>query len=197
MTGVQTCALPIYTSTYHGLIFVRKDSGIETIRQMKNKRFAFVDKATTAGYLLPLEYFRKNRVKDYKQYFRETYFTGTHEDAIYDVLNRKADVGAAKNTVFDRLAKTDERLSRELVILEKSPDVPENGLALRKDLDDELKRNIREILLTMHRDPKGKEVLRRFGAIRFIPTDDRDYEPVFRYAEAIHLDLSKYDCLNE
>ncbi len=126
--GVEVLARPVSidgTSTYHGLIFVRKDSGIKTPKDMEGKIFAFVDKATTAGYLLPLAYFKKYGIKDYKVYLKERYFTGTHEHAIYDVLNKKADIGAAKNTVFQRLADTDSRITDELVILRRSPDVPE------------------------------------------------------------------------
>ena len=108
---------PDGSSTYHGLIFVRKDSQITNVRGMKGKRFVFVDKATTAGFLLPLAYFKIQGVKDYRAHFKETYFAGTHEDAIYDVLNKKADIGAAKNTVFERLAQADSRILRELEIL--------------------------------------------------------------------------------
>ena len=88
--GVEVLVRPVAldnTSTYYGMIFVRKDSRIRTARDMKGKRFAFVDKATTAGYLLPLDYFHHHGISDYKQYLKETYFTVTHDDAIYDVLN--------------------------------------------------------------------------------------------------------------
>lgn len=180
-------------STYHGLIFVRKDSGIRTAWQMKGKRFAFVDNATTAGYLLPLNYFRENGVADYRTHLREAYFAGTHEDAIYDVLNRKADVGAAKNTVFDRLAASDNRIARDLVILARSPDVPENGLALRADIEEPVRKAIRDALIGMNSDPAGRAVLERFGARRFIPTGDADYGPVRDYARQLHLDLSRDD----
>ncbi len=197
--GVEVIARPLSlngTSTYYGLIFVRKDSGIKSIRQMEGKRFAFVDKATTAGYLLPLAYFKKHG-KNYKTFLKESYLTGTHEDAILDVLNKKADVGAAKNTVYERMAASDERIEKELVILERSPDVPENGLAVRRDLDGSLKRKLKEALLTMHTDPEGVAVLKVFGAQRFIETSNSDYRPVYRYAQEIELTLATYDYINE
>jgi len=184
-------------STYYGVIFVRKDSRIRTANDMKGKRFAFVDKATTAGYLLPLEYFRNNGIAEYKSYFREAYFAGTHEDAIYDVLNRKADVGAAKNTVYQRLANADGRITRDLLILARSPEVPENGLAVRGDIEDSVKNALMTALIDMDKDPAGREVLEAFGARRFIATNDGDYQPVLDYARDARIDLVSYDYRNE
>ncbi len=198
--GVEPVARPEDNdgvSTYYGLIFVRKDSGIKTAKDMKGKTFAFVDRATTAGYLLPLAYFRGNGITDYRTYFKETYFTGTHEDAIYDVINRKADIGSAKNTVFYQLAKTDKRVEDELRILIRSPDVPENGLALRKDIDRSIRKMLGETLLNMHNDMEGRNILKRFGAKRFIPTTDADYKGVYEYIKEINLDLSTYDYMND
>jgi len=94
-------------STYHGLIFVRKDSGIGSLEQMQGKRFAFVDKATTAGYLLPLAYF--NSIKRTTGPSSANTISRDHEDAVYDVSEQKSDIGAAKNTVFNRLAQSDKR----------------------------------------------------------------------------------------
>jgi len=198
--GVEVLARPVApdnTSTYHGLIFVRKDSRIRTARDMKGKRFAFVDKATTAGYLLPLEYFHDNGIPEYKGYLKEAYFTGTHEDAVHDVLNGKADIGAAKNTVFNRLAKENPRIMKELVVLARSPDVPENALALRKGIDASVRDRLKDTLLKMNLDPDGKKVLERFGALRFIETRDEEYDVIVKYAGDIHLNLSTYDYRND
>jgi phosphonate transport system substrate-binding protein len=198
--GVEALARPVAldnTSTYHGLIFVRKDSGIKTFRHMKGKRFAYVDKATTAGYLFPQEYFHQHGISNCGEYLKECYFAGTHEDAIEDVLNKKADIGAAKNTVYNRIAKANPKIREELVVLARSLDVPENGIALRKDIDESLRNRLKEALLNMHQDPDGKRVLEQFGAQKFIETTNQDYGVVVKYAKEIGLDLSTYDYTND
>ena len=198
--GVEALARPEYpdgTSTYHGLLFVRKDSGIVDGNGMKGKRFAFVDKATTAGWLLPLHYFKEQGIDDFRTWLAEAYFAGTHEGAIYDVLERKADVGAAKNTVYYMLAEEDPRILDELSILTQSPDVPENGLCVRGDLDPVIKSGLAEALLSMDQDKPGRRVLRGLGAVRFIPTTEADYSVVFDFAETVGLDLETYDYIND
>jgi phosphonate transport system substrate-binding protein len=198
--GVEALARPVAldnTSTYHGMIFVRKDSRIRSAGDMKGKRFAFVDKATTAGYLLPLGYFQKHGITNYKGYLKEAYYAGTHENAIYDVINRKADIGAAKNTVFQRLAKDDPRILEELVVLERSPDVPENALALRGDIDATVRDRLKEALLKMDLDPEGIKVLEAFGARKFIETRNEEYDIVVKYTRDIHLNMSTYDYTND
>jgi phosphonate transport system substrate-binding protein len=194
--GVEVLARPEYsggTSTYHGLIFVRKNSGIRSVKDMRGKRFAFVDKSTTAGYLLPLEYFHEHGINNYRSYLKEVYYAGTHEDAIFDVLNGKADIGAAKNTILDKLAAEDGRIMGELRIIAKSPDVPENGLAVRTDLDASVKERLKKGLLDMDKTEEGRKILKQFGAVRFIETEDKDYEPVYKYAEEIGLDLKTFN----
>ena len=198
--GVEPLARPETVegvSTYYGMILVRKDGGIKTAKDMKGKVFAFVDRATTAGYLLPLAYFEENGIADYHKFLGETYFAGTHEAAIYDVLNKRADICAAKNTVFDRLAAKDKRLTAELLVLARSPDVPENGLAIRKDLGGMLANELKESLLSMDRDPEGVEVLKKFGARKFIETTNDDYASVYKYVRQIGLNLFTYNYRNE
>jgi len=197
---VEPLARPLWidgTSTYFGMIFVRKDSGIKNASDMKGKRFAFVDKATTAGWLLPLHYFKDIAINDYRTWFSETYFSGTHEDAIYDVLDGRADIGAAKNTVFNRLAKIDGRLLSELQILKTSIEVPANTLAVRKGLADSFKKKLKDIMLQMNQTEQGRGILHEFGAQGFVETSQKDYEPVFNYSSQVGLDLKRYNYLND
>lgn len=198
--GVEFLARPVNldgSSTYWGYIFVRKDSGIKTVADMKGKRFAFVDKATTAGYVFPVAYLKERGVRDLKTYFRETYFAGSHDAAVYAVLDKKADIGASKHSMYDRVARNDPRVKNELVILAESPKVPSNGLGVRKDLAPAVKRQLRDVLIGMDKDPEGREVLRKFEAIQFITTTQEDYKIVVDYARKAEIDLKTYNYMNK
>jgi len=179
-------------SSYHGVIFVRKDSGIRTVRQMKGKRLALVARATTAGYLFPSIFLGRAGVRNPETFFKEVYYAGTHEGTIDDVLDRKADIGVSKNTVYNRFAAENPRIDRDLVILGKSDDVPENALAIRRDIEDSVKRKLVDALIAMHADPEGAKVLEAFGARRFIETTDADYLPVMTYTRELGIDLADF-----
>jgi phosphonate transport system substrate-binding protein len=185
------------TSTYYGLMFVRKDSGIKNAADMRGKRFVFVDRTSTAGWLIPQYYFKTHGIDDYHSFFRETYFAGTHEGAISDVLEKVADIGAAKNTIFYHEAETNPRVLKELTILAKSPLIPVNCFCVTKHIADPLKYKLKEALLNMDRDEEGKEVLKIFRAARFIETSKEDFNLIFEYVDKIGLYLKDYDCTND
>ena len=196
---VEPLARPVNldgTSTYHGYIFVRKDSGIRVPADMRGKRFAFVERATTAGYLFPLAYFRASGVHDLQEYLGQSFFAGSHDAAILAVLNKEADVGAAKNTIYDQLAGENGRIEQELVVLAASGVVPQNCLAVRKDLDPILKQELKKVLLDMDKNPEGAEVLRQFGARGFIETSDRDYSYLYTLTKQVGIDLKTYKYKN-
>jgi len=198
--GVEPLARPVNldgTSTYRGYIFVRKDGGIRTVADMKGKRLAFVERSTTAGYVYPMAFFRESGVSDIATHFSEHYFAGSHDAAIYAVLEGKADVGCAKHSMFDRVSRKDSRVAQELAVLETSPDVPSNGLCVKSDLDADVKARVTAVLLKMDQEPEGIEVLRTFEALRFVPTSKDDYTVVFEIAKRAGIDIDTYSYANE
>jgi phosphonate transport system substrate-binding protein len=198
--GIDHIARPVNldgTSSYRGYIFVHKYSIIDSVDRMRNMTVAFVDKATTAGYIFPVAYFRENGVKNIDTYFKEYYFTGSHDAAIYAVLNKEADIGCAKNTVFEMMVRNDTSVKNNLVILATSPDVPSNGLGLRKDIKPSVKEMLKKALLGMERDPEGKKVLKEFGILKFIETTRENYQPVFDATRKAGINLETYEYINK
>lgn len=197
--GVEPLARPVNmdgTSTYSGYIFVRKDSNIKNAADMKGKTLALVERATTAGYVFPLAWLKRQGVEDIDTHFSEYFFAGSHDATIDAVLNREADVGAAKNTIYERIQLLSPRIDKEITILATSPRVPSNGLCVRAGLDEKLKMLLKELLLNLHEDKKGIEVLEKLGAKRFVATSGEDYQPVLDLVLEAGIDLKKYDYYN-
>lgn len=185
------------SSTYWGYVFVRRDSGVETVEQMRGARLALVEKATTAGYVFPKALFRRHGVDELEGYFGEIQFWGSHDASIRAVLEGRADVGAAKNTIWEHLVREDPRVEAELRILATSPKVPSNGLFLSSEVEGSTRDLIRSTLLTLHEQPAGAEVLQRLRALGFVPTDVASYRPVFDLAREAGIDMQSYSYRNQ
>lgn len=192
--GVEPLARPVdpdNSSTYQGYIFVRKDSGIKSARDMKNKTMAFVEKATTAGYVFPLAYLKENGVRDIDSFFKDYFFTGSHDAAISAVLTGKADIGAAKHSIYEGIKRENPLIEKELVVLAESAMVPSNALCVRRGLSPEVRQKLKGTLIGMDSDPEGRKVLEKFGALRFIETTVRDFQPVYDLAKKAGIELRK------
>lgn len=161
-------------SSYRGYVIVRKDSGFRKIEDLKGKSFDFVSKETSAGYVFPRTLLKEKGI-DPEKFFSRTTFAGKHDIALSKVLNRESDGGAVKDTVFEKLAKSDPRVNSELTVIHKSDKFPDSTLLFRKETPPDLIGSIRKILLGMDKDPAAKPLLSAVGADRYIPTELKDF----------------------
>ncbi|MEW6218388.1 MAG: phosphate/phosphite/phosphonate ABC transporter substrate-binding protein [Thermodesulfobacteriota bacterium] len=197
---VEPLARPVNldgTSTYTGLLFVRRASGIHSIADMKGKSLALVERATTAGYVFPLAFVRSQGIPSLEDHFREIFFAGSHDAAIQAVLDGRADVGAAKNTIFQRLRLAAPALDERLTVLAESAPVPSNGLCVKPEVPAADKSRLKSLLLGLDMDPDGRETLAALGALRFLATSADDYQPVRQLTHEAGLRLADYQYHNE
>jgi len=193
--GVEPIARPVWldgNSTYRGYIFVRKDSGITSVKDMKNKSLVLVDKATTAGYIFQRYYFTYNGIASMEDYFSRISYARRHDAAAWAVYSGEADIGGAKNHIFNSLKEEYPDFKEQMVILAESPEVPSNGLAVRKDLNPALKLRLKTLLLALHENAAGQEVLKNFRALKFIETTDNDYKVLYTMIEKLGINLHNY-----
>jgi phosphonate transport system substrate-binding protein len=192
---IEPIARPLWTdgsSTYRSYIFVRKDSGIRTTADMKGKTLALVDRATTAGYIFPLFYFKNLGIKNISDHFAHVYFAGSHDVAAWAVFMGEADVGGCKSTIFNALAEEYPAFKDQMATLIESVEVPSNCLAVRKDLRPALKLRLKGLLLNLDKSERGKSILAQFGATKFIVTTDEDYQVLYTMINRLKIDLTKY-----
>ncbi len=180
------------TSAVQSYIFVRKDSNIQSVQDMKGKRIAFVDKATVTGYLYALSFLKERGVSDPNTYFRDLSFTGSHGSAIYAVLDGRADIGTAKSKIFQQLVKKEHSIKEELTILARSREFPDSTLFLRKDFPPAKRQQIQDILLGMDKDAEGRDVLKKLEAMMFVEAKKGDFQPFFEIAQKAGITVKTY-----
>jgi phosphonate transport system substrate-binding protein len=199
-TGVESIARPVWpgeNSTYRGYIFARKDSGITTIKDMEDKTLVLVDKATTAGYIFPLYYFTYGGISDIENYFSRISFASNHDAAAWAVYTGEADIGAAKDIIYNDLLEEYPDFREQMIVLAESPKVPSNGLAVRADLNPAIKLRIKTLLLSLHESPEGRKILDNFGALRFVETNNDDYALLYNMVKKLGIDLNTYSHKNK
>lgn len=82
------------STSYVSVLYVRADSGITTIEQLRGKSLAWADPNSASGYLIPRSEFRVLGIDpEPGKYFARTGFAGGHEQAVVAVLGKQYDAG--------------------------------------------------------------------------------------------------------
>jgi phosphonate transport system substrate-binding protein len=166
-------------STFTSRIWVRKDSGIKSLDELRGKTMAFVDPASSSGYVYPMVMLiQKGLVKnrDPKTFFREVMFSGAHDASVKALVNGHVDAIASFDMVRDQYLKDPDR--DKVTWIAETPPIPEAGIAARDGLDPAMFARVRAALLKMQ-GPAYADVLKRMYDIDgFEAAEDKDYDPV-------------------
>lgn len=174
---IQLLVKPIRfgTTSYRGIIIARQDSGIRSLKDLKGKKFAWVEKESASGYTFPKSLLLEAGLNPEKD-FSESAFLNKHDAVVLNVLLGKYDAGAcyddARNTLRDK-SKMDE-----LTILASTQDISNEPIVVRKNLPQDLIEKIRQALLDLNnKTPEGQEILKDLTNVQgFVPVKDTDYD---------------------
>ena len=145
------------SATYRGLIVVRGDSGLRSVKDLEGKRFAFVDAKSASGYVYPRAMLVERGV-DPERYFKETVFAGGHDKVISAVLERRVDAGAIYDGALN-VGKAKGLPVGELTTLSSTNPIPHDAVAVRVGMDEALIRKVQTALVDLERSPAGKPVI--------------------------------------
>ena len=167
-------------ASFTSRIYVRRDSGLRELADLRGKTIAFVDPASSSGYTYPMVMLiQRGLVKgrDPKTFFREVVFSGAHDASMRALLNGHVDAIASFDLAREQYLKAPAERDR-IVHIAETPPIPEAGIAARDGLEPAMIDRIRAALLQI-RGPAYADLLKRLYEIDgFEPAADRDYDPV-------------------
>ena len=167
-------------TSYTSRIYVRKESGLKTLEELRGKTIAFVDPSSTSGYVYPMVMLIEKGLvqnKDPKTFFKEFVFSGSHDAGLQALLHGHVDAFASFDQAREQYLKDPAEREKLIYIAESAP-IPEGGICARDGLDPALVAKVRAALLSM-KGPTYAPVLKALYDIDgFEPAEDREYQPV-------------------
>ena len=144
---------------YDSVLVVRADDPIQNVEGLRGKRMAFTSPTSASGYVFPLSRFveagvlKKGEKPD--QFFASTTFAGGYDRALLAVINGQADCAAVSDYTMegpsvDKYLNASQRA--KLKIIDRIPNVPTHLIAIRSDLPQDLKNQIKDTLLQLSKD---------------------------------------------
>lgn len=132
---------------YRAAIIVKKSSPIKNLSRLKGRTFAFGSKHSTQGHLIPRYMLGKEGVL--LTNLKKCLFTGSHWDCCRAVIKGEVSAGGIQDTLAFKLEKEDA-----IRIIALSDYYPRSGIAVNKDVSEEIAGKVKRALLQF--DPTGK-----------------------------------------
>ncbi len=159
-------------------LIVPKDSGLKTIYDLRGKSVDLADPLSTttvfAAYML------KERKETIRSFFGKAVYSGSHDMTVRLVANKVVDAGFIDGHIWDYHDKVDPVYSSKTRIIYRSPDFTTPPVVVSRTIDETLKTKIRNVLLTMHKDGRGREILKKLRIEKFVAIKDKDYDDVLK-----------------
>lgn len=173
-------------ATYQSQFIVKADSNIKKLEDLNGKKIAFVEPASTSGYLLPLKTLKEKGIQ-----VKETVFAGKHDNVVSMVYQGQVDAGATfysppykdesgvmKMEDARRLVLTQyPDVESKVVILSLSEPITNDPIVFRKDMPEEMKNKIVDTMISFVATPAGQEAFKAiYGITEVKKATDADYD---------------------
>lgn len=174
--------LPYYKSRF----WVREDSGVEDLEDLRGKVVAFNDPLSASGYLFPvanlIDAGLVEEADDIHSFFGRVYFAGGTELSLRALVNGFVDAAGVSMYGPEVFLSPEER--EQLTYISEYGPIPNHGIAVNGDLPDDLVDRITQALLKLN-EPEHNRILRGlYGWQKVVPVDTGMYLPLIEMARA-------------
>lgn len=160
--------------TYRSLLIVSKDSGEETLADLRDKVFAFTDPLSNTGYRYPLVLLQNIGEKP-ETFFSQTIFTYSHDRSITAVVDGIVNGAAVDSIVYDFYKDRDHQVAAKTRVINQSQEFGMPPVVVPIHTSQKQKKWLRDIFLHVHNDSKGRKALDIMGVDRFVEPDPSLY----------------------
>jgi phosphate/phosphite/phosphonate ABC transporter binding protein len=179
------------SSVYNGQIFVREDSGIESLADLEGKTFCRPDPLSTSGWIIPSITLKAAGV-DPDTGLAEIVDAGSHDASVAGVYNGDCDAGSSYVDARGNLEEDYPDVMDVIKVIEISADIPNDGVQFIPGFDPELKAKIVAALLALVETEEGQDLLSvAYSWTALEEQDDTFYDPFRQVLDAAGVSIEE------
>lgn len=178
MAGARYRRRPVYFSD----VVVRSDSKIRSFADLRGVSWGYNEPRSHSGFNVVR--FQLAQRGELSGYFGDIVETGSHERSLAMIEAGAVDASAIDSTVLETEIRRRPELARLLRVVETWGPSPAPPWVVSRGLAPDLRRTLRQVLLSMHREPAGRALLRQACMVRFADVRDFYYDAIREMASA-------------
>ena len=180
---------------YRSVFITQGDNDeINSLEDLRGKTFAFVDQASSSGYLYPKAHLVQTLNLDPDQlensgYFFDTVaFSGGHNTSLVGVAMGDYDAACVSLQVIEMMQQAGQIQEGDIKVIGQTDIIPNPAYVVAGDLPQDLKDKFKDFLLN-YDNADFFEAALGSADMRFGETSEADYEPARQVMELLHLDI--------
>ena len=190
-------ALRYGEDSYKGQIIARVDSGINELKDLAGKKFAFTDSSSTSGYMFPLKI-----IKDAGVELGNTTFAIKHDSVVTMIYQKQVDAGATyysppaeDGTIRDARSRVKTQfpdVEEKIKIISITEPIPNDPFVFRDGLPEEIATKFIDALKKYIATPDGQQSFKNIYSVEgVVDTTDEAYDGLRQMIKAIDVNVEE------
>jgi phosphonate transport system substrate-binding protein len=161
---------------FRGIFITRKDSQLQTPMDLKGKKVSYPAPTALAATMLPQYFLHQQGLN--MQTDIEHLYVGSQESSIMNAYLGEVAAAATWPLPWKIFLVEQPEFAAELELKWQTESLPNNGLVVHPRIEDKLFQQVRDLLLTLHENPAGQEILARMPLSKFEAADSATFQVV-------------------
>lgn len=174
-------------ANFHSKFIAYKGSGINELKDLKGKTFAFGSVSSTSGHLMPRYFLGENDLipeRDFKKFS----FSGAHDATAKWVEAGRVQAGALNEAVWNKLVKTGKVDTSKVKVIWTTPGYVDYNWTVRGDLNRHLVTKIARAFLNLdYNKPEHRKIMNLQRAKGYLLATPGDFDGIEMAARAAKL----------
>ncbi|MDD2943293.1 MAG: phosphate/phosphite/phosphonate ABC transporter substrate-binding protein [bacterium] len=164
---------------FRGIILTRRDSGINSVAELKGKKVSFPAPTALAATIMPQLFLESNGLHVVDDI--ESLYVGSQESSMMSVYMKESVAGATWPPPWKNFVEQRPGIAAELQVSWSTEPLINNGLVVLPEVPDLVQKIVREEILALQQDEQGKDILSRLPLSKFEEATNDTYERVREY----------------